>query len=70
VSPDGCVTLSTTIFPNFVFVYVHATLSLGAKLMLAVRFGLSIVNVDPPAATHVRSVSVYPDADGLSSVTT
>jgi hypothetical protein len=67
VSPLGCVTLSTTIFPNFVFVYVHATLSLGAKLMLAVRF--VIVNVDAPAATHCRFVIAYPDAAGSFSVT-
>jgi hypothetical protein len=69
-SPLGCVTLSTTIFPDFVFVYVHATLSLWAKLMLAVRVCVLVVNVDVPAAeVHCRVVSAYPVAAGSFSVT-
>src|SRR3990172_3163644 len=79
-SPGGNVTLSAWIFPDFVFVYVHSTVSPGAKEIVTVvsptskSASLPIRKVEsvpsPPSSvtTQSMSVSVQP-VGGVSSVT-
>ena len=65
-SPDGSVTLSTMMWPRFVFVYVHVTVSPYDRSIVAFRVPRDVVE-SPVGSMQTRFVRSQPEM--ASSVT-